>query len=68
GHSKEKRTDCPLVTLGLVLDGNGFPSTGRTSTPTTRPRRRCLTTCVNPTPGVGTSGGRPRRPVRCGSR
>ncbi|MGH8558832.1 MAG: hypothetical protein ACRESZ_15535 [Methylococcales bacterium] len=25
GRSKEKRTDCPLVTLGLVLDGNGFP-------------------------------------------
>lgn len=25
GHSKEKRTDCPLVTLGLVLDGDGFP-------------------------------------------
>lgn len=24
GHSKEKRTDCPLVTLGVVLDGNGF--------------------------------------------
>ncbi len=24
-HSKEKRTDCPLVTLGLVLDGSGFP-------------------------------------------
>ena len=25
GHSKEKRKDCPLVTLGLVLDGSGFP-------------------------------------------
>ncbi len=25
GHSKEKRSDCPLVTLGLVLDGSGFP-------------------------------------------
>jgi len=24
GHSKEKRTDCPLVTLALVLDGSGF--------------------------------------------
>jgi hypothetical protein len=23
-HSKEKRSDCPLVTLGLVLDGSGF--------------------------------------------
>jgi len=25
GVSKEKRNDCPLVTLGLVLDGDGFP-------------------------------------------
>lgn len=25
GHSKEKRSDCPLVTLGLVLDSTGFP-------------------------------------------
>jgi transposase len=25
GRSKEKRRDCPLVTLGLVLDGDGFP-------------------------------------------
>ncbi|MEW6041615.1 MAG: IS1634 family transposase [Elusimicrobiota bacterium] len=24
GHSKEKRTDCPIVTLALVLDGSGF--------------------------------------------
>jgi hypothetical protein len=24
GPSKEKRSDCPLVTLGLVLDGSGF--------------------------------------------
>ncbi|MDP1904491.1 MAG: IS1634 family transposase, partial [Pseudomonadota bacterium] len=24
GHSKEKRTDCPLLTLGLILDGSGF--------------------------------------------
>ena len=24
GHSKEKRSGCPLVTLGLVLDGSGF--------------------------------------------
>ena len=24
GRSKEKRADCPLVTLGLVLDGSGF--------------------------------------------
>ena len=25
GHSKEKRSDCPLVTLGLVLNSSGFP-------------------------------------------
>ncbi len=25
GRSKEKRTDCPLVTLALVLDSSGFP-------------------------------------------
>lgn len=25
GKSKEKRSDCPLVTLGLVLDSSGFP-------------------------------------------
>jgi hypothetical protein len=24
GRSKEKRSDCPLVTLGLGLDGSGF--------------------------------------------
>jgi transposase len=24
GHSKEKRTDCPLVTLALVVDAQGF--------------------------------------------
>ena len=24
GHSKEKRKDCPLLTLGLMLDGSGF--------------------------------------------
>jgi transposase len=29
GHSKEKRSDCPLVTLGLVLDSSGFPKRSR---------------------------------------
>jgi transposase len=29
GPSKEKRYDCPLVTLGLVLDGDGFPKRSR---------------------------------------
>jgi len=24
GHSKEKRSDCKLVTLGLVIDESGF--------------------------------------------
>ena len=40
GRSKEKRSDCPLVTLGLVLDGEGFPLSsqvfpGNASEPTT---------------------------------
>jgi transposase len=30
GHSKENRTDCPLVTLGLVLDGSGFVRRSKT--------------------------------------
>ena len=25
GHSKESRSDCPLVTLAMALDGSGFP-------------------------------------------
>jgi len=29
-RSKEKRSDCPLVTLGLVLDGSGFVRRSRT--------------------------------------
>jgi transposase len=29
GRSKEKRSDCPLVTLGLVLDVSGFPKRSR---------------------------------------
>ncbi len=29
GHSKEKRLDCPLVTLALVLDSSGFPKRSR---------------------------------------
>ena len=29
GHSKEKRSDCPLVTLGLVLDDSGFVQRSR---------------------------------------
>lgn len=29
GRSKEKRSDCPLVTLAVVLDGSGFMRTSR---------------------------------------
>jgi transposase len=29
GVSKEKRSDCRLLTLGLVVDGKGFPKTSR---------------------------------------
>jgi transposase len=40
GRSKEKRSDCPLVTLGLALDSHGFPLhsrifAGNASEPTT---------------------------------
>ena len=30
GRSKEKRSDCPLMTLGLVLDGSGFVRRSKT--------------------------------------
>jgi transposase len=29
GRSKEKRSDCPLLTLGMVIDEQGFPKTSR---------------------------------------
>lgn len=29
GHSKECRSDCPLVTLAMALDGSGFPRRAR---------------------------------------
>jgi len=29
GKSKEKRRDCPLITLALVVDGQGFPKRSR---------------------------------------
>jgi transposase len=29
GRSKEKRNDCPLLTLGMVIDEQGFPKTSR---------------------------------------
>jgi hypothetical protein len=40
GRSKEKRTDCPIVTLAMVLDSSGFPKktevfAGNTSEPKT---------------------------------
>ena len=56
GRSKEKRSDCPLVTLGLVLDGNGFPLhsrvfEGNASEPGT------LETMLNELEGDGRSSG-----------
>src|SRR5487761_2264517 len=30
GRSKEKRSDCPLLTLGMVLDGSGFVRRSKT--------------------------------------
>ena len=44
GHSKEKRGDCPLLTLGLVLDGSGFVRRSEVfsgAVTKTRPWRRC---------------------------
>ncbi|WP_245620030.1 IS1634 family transposase [Desulfobacter vibrioformis] len=29
GHSKEKRSDCPLVTLAILLDSSGFPKSSQ---------------------------------------
>ena len=49
GHSKEKRSDCPLLTLGLVLDGAGFV------------RRSQVAGRVDPAPWRG-CWGRSRRP------
>ena len=61
GHSKEKRSDCPLLTLGLVLDGSGFvrctctrwttPMAGRcgfTVTPRTGRRRNAASPSASP--------------------
>ena len=46
GHSKDKRTDCPLLTLGLVLDASGFVRRSKSSPATCAnitPSPRCLT-------------------------
>lgn len=56
GRSKEKRSDCPLVTLGLVLDGKGFPLhsrvfAGNASEPET------LATMIDGLEGDGVTGG-----------
>ena len=29
GRSKEKRSDCPLVSLGIILDSSGFPKSSK---------------------------------------
>jgi len=59
GHSKEKRTDCPLVTLALVLDGSGFPKrsevfAGNVSEPNTLAQRvgTLVEKDASPTPTV----------------
>jgi len=30
GNSKERRTDCPLITLALTIDEEGFPKSSKT--------------------------------------
>ena len=59
GKSKEKRTDCPLVTLALVLDGSGFPKqseifAGNASEPATLEKMldKLTSQAVSPTPTV----------------
>jgi hypothetical protein len=52
GHSKEKRSDCPLVTLALVLVGSGQSPSAARSSPTTsaNPRhwRKCSSASRRP--------------------
>jgi len=48
GRSKEKRSDCPLVTLGLVVDGSG-PST-RSGQVLCAARKRLRVTSPRPAP------------------
>ncbi len=52
GPSKEKRTDCPLVTLGLVLDGRAascaVPSVSRATSARARPWLECCKVCRRP--------------------
>ena len=54
GRSKEKRSDCPLVTLALVLDSSGFPKrsevfTGNASEPKTLPEMLAKLVPAGPT-------------------
>ena len=44
GRSKEKRKDCPLVTLGLVLDGSAFVCSSQ-SFPAMSPRQALWKPC-----------------------
>lgn len=62
GRSKEKRSDCPLLTLGMVIDEQGFPKTsrilpGNISEPGTLQEfltaLRGKPSAQNPTPGQG---------------
>ena len=50
GHSKEKRSDCPLLTLGLVLAtaraSCAGPKCSRARSTKTRPWRPCSTPCT----------------------
>lgn len=62
GRSKEKRSDCPLLTLGMIIDEQGFPKTsrilpGNVSEPGTLQEfltaLRGEPSAQNPTPGQG---------------
>ena len=52
GHSKDKRTDCPLLTLGLVLDASGFVRRSQVFAGNVRFTRRALPGSMMTHPGV----------------
>ena len=55
GKSKEKRSDCPLVTLALVLDASGFPKRSEIFPATSaspRPWSRCSPSSPRCTPSM----------------
>ena len=48
GHSKDKRTDCPLLTLGLVLDASGFVRRSQVFAGTVTDASTLVSRCLRP--------------------